>query len=75
MALGNKNYDETDQVTSWTEVILVYNAALKEIGTAGNSKMVMLPIEATNILGSIAGIGEIAKESLKKDGRKSSKDA
>lgn len=33
MAMGNKNYDETDQVTSWTEVILVYNAALKEIGT------------------------------------------
>lgn len=31
--MGNKNYDETDQVTSWTEVILVYNAALKEIGT------------------------------------------
>jgi len=27
------NYDETDQVTSWTEVILVYKAALKEIGT------------------------------------------
>ena len=43
-----------------------YLDALKEIGTANNSKMVMLPIEATNILGSIAGIGEIAKESLGK---------
>lgn len=31
--MGNTNYDEYDQVTSWTEVILVYNAALKEIGT------------------------------------------
>ena len=31
--MGNKSYDETDQVPSWTEVILVYNAALKEIGT------------------------------------------
>lgn len=31
--MGNRNYDETDQVTSWTEVILVYNAALKEINT------------------------------------------
>ena len=41
-----------------------YLDALKEIGTADNSKMVLLPIEATNILGSIAGIGEIAKESL-----------
>lgn len=47
-----------------------YLDALKEIGTADNSKMVMLPIEATNILGSIAGIGEIAKESLKKETHK-----
>lgn len=31
--MGNTKYDETDQVTSWTEVILVYNAALKEVGT------------------------------------------
>ena len=31
--MGNINYEETDQVTSWTEVILVYTAALKEIGT------------------------------------------
>lgn len=31
--MGNMNYDETDQVSSWTEVILVYTAALKEIGT------------------------------------------
>lgn len=51
-----------------------YLDALKEIGTADNSKMVMLPIEATNILGSIAGIGEIAKESLKKENGKPSKD-
>ena len=48
-----------------------YLDALKEIGTANNSKMVMLPIEATNILGSIAGIGEIAKESLAKSESKS----
>ncbi len=31
--MGNNFYEEHDQVTSWTEVILVYNAALKEIGT------------------------------------------
>lgn len=44
-----------------------YLDALKEIGTAKNSKMVMLPLEATNILGTIAGIGEIAKESFAKN--------
>lgn len=49
-----------------------YLDALREIGTADNSKMVMLPIEATNILGSIAGIGEIAKESLMKGKEKTS---
>lgn len=43
-----------------------YVDALNAIGTANNSKMVMLPLEATNVLGSIAGIGEIAKEALKK---------
>lgn len=43
-----------------------YLEAMKEIGTSTNSKMVLMPIEATNILGSIAGIGEIAKEALKK---------
>ncbi len=44
-----------------------YVEALKSIGEAENSKMVLLPIEATNILGSIAGIGEIAKEALNKN--------
>lgn len=44
-----------------------YVEALKSIGEAENSKMVLLPIEATNILGSIAGIGEIAKEALSKN--------
>lgn len=47
-----------------------YVEALTSIGTADNSKMVMLPLEATNILGSIAGIGEIAKEALTKDATK-----
>lgn len=44
-----------------------YLDALKEIGAARNSKLVMMPLEATNILGSIAGIAEIAKESLAKN--------
>lgn len=43
-----------------------YLEALQEIGTAKNSKLVLLPVEATNIMGSIAGIGEIAKEAFAK---------
>ena len=46
-----------------------YVEALKSIGVSDNSKMVMLPLEATNVLGSIAGIGEIAKEALTKDAK------
>jgi len=47
-----------------------YLEALKAIGTSDNSKMIMLPIEATNILGTIAGIGEIAKETMNKNIKK-----
>lgn len=43
-----------------------YVEAMKVIGSSKNSKTIMLPIEATNVLGSIAGIGEIAKEAFKK---------
>ncbi len=43
-----------------------YLEAYKEIGTADNSKLVLMPVEATNILSSIAGIGEIAKEAFSK---------
>lgn len=39
-----------------------YTEALKEIGAADNQKLVMLPLEASSLIGSIAGIGEITKE-------------
>ncbi|CAN7403146.1 SPFH/Band 7/PHB domain protein [Rhizobium rhizogenes] len=39
-----------------------YTEALTAIGTAGNSKIVLMPMEATSILGSLAGIGAIARE-------------
>ena len=38
-----------------------YTEALKEIGTAENSKLVVLPMEATALIGSLSGIAEIAK--------------
>ncbi|MEC9240163.1 MAG: SPFH/Band 7/PHB domain protein, partial [Pseudomonadota bacterium] len=41
--------------------------ALQTIGSADNQKIIMLPLEATNLLGSIAGISEIAKEVFGKD--------
>ena len=41
-----------------------YVEALKEMAKSPNQKMLLLPIEATGILGSLAGIAELAKESL-----------
>lgn len=38
-----------------------YIEALQSIGTAENEKLVLVPYEATAILGSLTGIGEIAK--------------
>jgi regulator of protease activity HflC (stomatin/prohibitin superfamily) len=39
-----------------------YTEALTAIGSANNSKVVLMPIEASSILGSLGGIGAIARE-------------
>lgn len=39
-----------------------YTEALAEIGAAKNSKIVLMPFEATSLIGSLGGIGAIAKE-------------
>ncbi|HEX7813601.1 SPFH domain-containing protein [Dyella sp.] len=41
-----------------------YVEALKEMANSPNQKMLLLPMEATGILGSLAGIAELAKESI-----------
>ncbi|WP_034912878.1 MULTISPECIES: SPFH domain-containing protein [Erwinia] len=46
-----------------------YTEALKKIGTANNSKMVMLPLEASGLMGSIAGIAELLNQSGKERSR------
>ena len=38
-----------------------YTEALKQIGMAKNQKLVVLPMEATSLIGSLAGITEVAK--------------
>ncbi|MFU9138275.1 SPFH domain-containing protein [Erwinia tasmaniensis] len=42
-----------------------YTDALQKIGTSSNSKMVLMPLEATSLMGSIAGISELLSESKK----------
>ena len=45
-----------------------YTDALQQIGTSGNSKMVMMPLDASSLLGSIAGISELLNETKKDRG-------
>ncbi|MEJ8573855.1 SPFH domain-containing protein [Microbaculum marinum] len=41
-----------------------YIGALKELAAAPNQKVMLLPMEATALLGALGGIGEIARESF-----------
>lgn len=43
-----------------------YVEALKDIASADNQKVILMPLEASNVIGSIAGITEIAKETFDK---------
>ena len=45
-----------------------YVETLGEVIKAPNQKVVMLPIEATSILGALGGIGELSKQAFGKDG-------
>ncbi|MDQ8728973.1 SPFH domain-containing protein [Bradyrhizobium sp. LHD-71] len=46
-----------------------YIKAFSEIAHSPNQKIVMLPIEATSVLGSLAGIGEIARATFGSEGQ------
>ena len=41
-----------------------YVEALAQIGRAPNQKVLLMPLETTGVLGSVAGIAEIAKEAF-----------
>jgi len=43
-----------------------YVESLKEIASADNSKLILMPLEASSVIGSVAGIAEIAKETFGK---------
>lgn len=44
-----------------------YIEALGKIASADNQKVILMPLEASNVLGSIAGIAELARASFGKD--------
>jgi regulator of protease activity HflC (stomatin/prohibitin superfamily) len=41
-----------------------YTQALKAMATSPNQKLLMLPLDAMGLMGSLAGIAEIAKDSF-----------
>lgn len=41
-----------------------YVDALQHIGSAPNQKLVLMPLEASGVIGSVAGLAELAKEAL-----------
>ncbi len=49
-----------------------YVKALENLASAPNQKVLMMPLEASSVIGSIAGISELAREAFGKDGGKTS---
>ncbi len=47
-----------------------YTEALQQIASAENQKVIMLPLEASSLIGSLAGIGEIARETFQRSSDK-----
>lgn len=45
-----------------------YVEALQAVAAAPNQKLVVLPMEATGVIGALAGVAEIAKDAFGKDG-------
>jgi len=45
-----------------------YIESLKAVAAADNSKLILMPLEASSVIGALGGIGELAKEALSKKG-------
>lgn len=43
-----------------------YVEALQKIGTSDNNKLVLMPLEASSVIGALSGIGAIAREAFQK---------
>lgn len=61
-AIGNGNVQAINYF-----VAQKYIDALQTIGSARNQKVVLMPLEASSVIGAIAGITEIARETFGKD--------
>lgn len=48
-----------------------YVEALKDIGSAENQKLIMMPLESSGLVGAVSGVAELLKDSGKSVGKKS----
>ncbi len=46
-----------------------YTEAVSQFATSPNAKTILFPVEATALIGSLGGIGELAKSALNQDGK------
>ena len=46
-----------------------YTDAVSQFATSPNAKTILFPVEATQLIGTLGGIGELVKDALGKDGR------
>ena len=51
-----------------------YIDALETIGSARNQKVILMPLEASSLIGSVAGLAEIAKEAMRDNSSSSNSD-
>ena len=49
-----------------------YVEAISQFATSPNAKTILFPVEATNLIGTLGGIGELAREIFGEDGGKTS---
>ena len=54
---------------SGQDMLNTYSEALGKMASAGNSKLVLMPIEASSLIGSLGGIGAIAREVFQEGGQ------
>lgn len=45
-----------------------YIESLKDVASAPNQKVIFMPLEASNVIGALGGITELAKEAFRKEG-------
>lgn len=51
-------------------VALKYVEALRDLATSPNQKLFFMPVEASNMIGALGGVAEIAKNAFDKDSKK-----